>query len=227
MLVDRSRNVEAGEAHADAAGVPSSDAATVLDTVAPQIRPIVLPGARVRDKLAAGVPLLHGEELYVDGGVVSATWDRLLTLFGDAEDWQADVPLVRQALASHRLHAEHATVEALVSHPEHVREIALAADAPVGLVEYLSDLAARPVLAAYARQLAPALGLAAWDRGYCPICGVPPVRGEQSEDGVDARLRCDRCDTAWTPTRPATQPEAGFRLELADGEAEWDGFDDD
>ena len=227
MLGDRSRNIGVGMATAGASGVPLSDAASVLDSVSPEIRPIVLPGPRVRDKLATGVPLLHGEEVYVDGGVVGGIWDRLLTLFADAEEWQSDVPLVRQALARQRLHAEHATVEALVSHPEHVREIALAADVPAGLVEYLSDLAARPVLAAYARQLAPALGLAAWERGYCPICGALPAHDASFDDGVEGRLGCVRCATCWAPPRSVSTPEAGFRLELADGEAEWDGFDDD
>ncbi|MDP8923084.1 MAG: hypothetical protein M3O34_09450, partial [Chloroflexota bacterium] len=148
-----------------------------------------------------------------------------------------------------------------------------------------------------ARQLAPALGLAAWDRGYCPICGAWPVRAEQPANGAGLGLRCARCATGWAPSRPACpfcglvgtlaepgatddrqhgstplecggcacrlpivgppgrpptvasllgkddvlrardasgyaagrarQPGAGFRLELADGEAAWEGFDDD
>lgn len=272
--------------------------AAVLDSSAPPIRPIVLPGQRVRDKLASGVPLLHGEEVYVDGGAVRATWDRLLRVLAEADEWNGVVVDVRAALAGHRLHAEHATVEALVSHPEHVREVASIADAPVELVALLADLAARPPLAAYARQLAPALGLAAWDRGYCPICGGWPVRGERTGDEARVRLRCGRCRTDWATSTevcpfcgldgslgtrepldhagghdagqvlcracerglllvavsaepptfadllggdgmglsrdatlagpgPVPLAGAGFRLELADGEAEWDGFDDD
>lgn len=290
---------------ATARGELLSRVAAVLDSIALETRPIVLPGQRVRDKLTAGVPLLHGEEVYVDGGAVRATWDRLLGVLAEADEWNDQVVDVRAALAGHRLHAEHATVEALVSHPEHVREVAGTADAPIGLVALLADLAARPPLAAYAQQLAPALGLAAWERGYCPICGGWPARGERAGDGDDSRrLRCGRCVTGWaarvtacpfcglaeplrTPepstdegrqtaevgygtahlgcracerwlplvdasadpptfadlldrgsvslTRDASQSGpggispagAGFRLELADGEAEWDGFDDD
>ena len=297
MLLERSRDSGSDATPADTRTEALRSAAAVLDAVTPEARPIVLPGQRVRDKLAAGVPLLHGEEVYVDGGVVVEIWDRILAALADVGTRAADVTAVRAALAGHRLNAEHATVEALVSHPEHVREIAAAADALADLVLTVADLAARPVLAAYARQLAPALRLAAWERGYCPICGAWPVRGERVSKGATLRLRCGRCTTGWEPERHTCQecgtvealgsPEvhdarqapvtelgcgacghhlrvvepaantptpgallawrdmapaieepghvlapgrpsgAGFRLELSDGEAEWDGFDDD
>ena len=297
MPVDRSRDAQTETAPAAPRGELLSGVAAVLDSVTPATRPIVLPGQRVREKLAGGVPLLHGEDVYVDASAVGVTWERLLTVFEAADDWTAKIDGGRAALAGHRLHAEHATAEALVSHPEHVRDVALAADAAPDLVERLATLAARPVLAAYARQIAPALSLAAWDRGYCPICGAWPVRGERSVDAADLRLRCARCATGWalapsacpfcqmidapvgtvaamhgqdTATTPGCRacgralplvessedapalgallrpddvgsardepagvpgplhlPGAGFRLELADGEPDWDGFDDD
>ena len=271
MRLDSSRDARAERAPANPPRRLVSGVGSVLDGLAPGIRPVVLPGPRVRDKLVAGVPLLHGEEVYVDGGAVRETWDRLLDALAetadDAADREADLAAVRAALAEHRLHAEHATVEALASHPEHVHEIARVAGAPADLVLRLADLAARPILAQYARQLAPALGLAAWDRGYCPICGAWPVRAERPMAGGEVRLRCGRCITAWPasartcqhgpplveaaverPTfsallghadvplaggrasgspRDTALSEAGFRLELADGEGEWDGFDDD
>lgn len=207
------------------------DARAVLDGVEPTIRPIVLPGPRVRDKLAAGVPLLHGEEVYLDGGAVRATWDGLLDALGETGQEATEVAAVRAALAGHRLHAEHATVEALVNHPEHVAEIALLADVPTGIVQRLADLAARPVLAAYARQLAPALRLAPWSRTFCPICGAVGEHADRATGDGASRLRCGRCATAWDVQRVAgdaiADAGAAFRLELADSETEWDGFDDD
>src|SRR3712207_4208330 len=164
----------------------------ILNAVEPATRPVVLPGPRVRDKLADGVPLLHGEEVYVDGGAVRATWDRLLDVLSELGGASSDVAAVHVALAGHRLHAEHATVESLVSHPEHIQEIARAADAPPDLVECLADLAARPVLAAYARQLAPALRLAPWSRGYCPICGAVAEYADRTATEDTLPLRCGR-----------------------------------
>jgi FdhE protein len=102
-------------------------------------------------------------------------------------------------LRSHRLHGEQLVGEAVVGHQEHLDALASFAGLPTTLVRTLADLAARAVLEAVAVRLRPALSLAAWDHGYCPICGGRPIFGEQLEDGeTDIRLRCGRCATAWT-----------------------------
>ena len=213
------------------AGETPSEAGAVLGAIQPTICPVVLPGSRVREKLAAGVPLLHGEDVYLDADAVSATWERLLGVLAQAGEAPSDLAAVRSALACHRLHVEHATVEALMRHPEHVQELARDAGLSVDLVQRLADLAARPVLAAYARQLAPALRLAPWSRRYCPLCGAPPNHDSQAGDDDAVRLVCGRCATGWALERGAGDDKnlapAEFRLELADGEAGWDGYDDD
>ena len=81
------------------------------------------------------------------------------------------------AVRSHRLHAEQLVAEAIVRHDDHLtsaRRGCWRAGAPAGDAGR-SDLA--PAAHEVARRLRPALELAAWDRGYCPICGGRPLLG--------------------------------------------------
>ena len=199
-------------------------------------RPIVLPIRRARDKLRRGVPLLHGENVFLDDGFIRDVFGQLVNLLRAGPDTAERAADVARAVHEHRLHVEHAVAEAFVNHPEHLDQVALEAGVSPELLAMLAQLSARPVLTAYAEHLAPALdaGREDWTRGYCPVCGAWPGLDEQRGADQLRHLRCLRCETAWLAAvdredavggdgrQRSAQP--GFRLELVDGE---DDFDDD
>lgn len=102
-----------------------------------------------------------------------------------------------QAIRSHGLHSEQLIAESIVGHADHLERLAEAAGVATSLVDPVSEPGRpRPLLAAVAERLAPALALQSWTRGYCPICSRRPILAERhggSVGGPSARLRCGRC----------------------------------
>jgi FdhE protein len=166
-----------------------------------------LPADLVRARLKAGTPLIDRLDLPIPTSA-SQLVDRLaVAMLADPAQAGAAEALVT-SLRSHRLHGEQLVGEAAVGHQEHLDALASFAGVPTMLVGTVADLVARAALEAVAARLRPALSLAAWGRGYCPICGGRPIFGERLEDGqqADVRLRCGRCATAW-PLDDARCPE--------------------
>jgi hypothetical protein len=162
------------------------------------------PADLVRARLAAGVPLLQQLALPVPSSVV-ALFERLAVAMLTDPGVRDPAEALLLAVRSHRLHPEQLVAEAIVGHAEHLEQLAEAASVPSSLVDPLADLAARPLLAAVAARLGPALRLGDWTQGYCPVCGGRPLLAErvvgaaggEATSGPTARLRCGRCATGW------------------------------
>jgi FdhE protein len=157
-----------------------------------------LPADLVRARLTAGTPLIDRMDLPIPMAA-SRLVDRLAVAMLADPSQAVDAEALIAALRSHGLHGEQLVGEAVVGHQQHVDALASFAGVATTVLSTVADLAARAVLEAVAVRLRPALSLASWDRGYCPICGGRPIFGERLEEGqqADVRLRCGRCATAW------------------------------
>jgi FdhE protein len=161
-----------------------------------------VPADLIRARLAAGVPLLQQLAVPIPASIVGL-FERLTVAMLTDPSVREPAEGLLQAIRTHRLHPEQLVAEAIVGHAEHLEQLAEAANVPSSLVDPLADLAARPLLAAIARRLAPALGLHGWTTGYCPVCGGRPILAERAIAGggeagpPSARLRCGRCATGW------------------------------
>ena len=172
----------------------------IVDHATVSLPEIRLPADLVRARLAAGTPLLDRLDLPIQAGV-RGLFERLaVVMLADPAARQPAETILR-ALQTHQLHAEQLVGEAVVGHHDHLAALAEGVGAPSPLIETLADLAARPLLAELARRVRPALTLAAWERGYCPVCGARPLRAENA--GASPVLRCGRCSTGWAWRLPA------------------------
>jgi len=174
----------------------------LIDLAEVPVGELRVPADLVRARLAAGVPLLQQLAVPVPASIV-ALFERLTVAMLTEPSMREPAEALLQAIRSHRLHPEQLVAEAIVGHAEHLEQLAEAAQVPSSLVDPLADLAARPLLAAVAGRLAPALGLHGWSKGYCPVCGGRPILAErvvgggEAAGGPSARLRCGRCATGW------------------------------
>jgi hypothetical protein len=169
-----------------------------LGAPSPSIR---IPLGRIQHKISIGIPLLHMESVAIPTG-----WavEMLGVIAGDG---------LAVSIKSGRLDATRALEEALVSHPEHVAELAEHAGVDDRELAIVAAAGVRPLLRNIARRLGPAFDLVApgvaWTRGYCPVCGAWPsfVLGI---DGNETTAVCGRCGTTW----PVDATRCGF---CADG----------
>jgi FdhE protein len=172
---------------------------------------IRLPAEIARARLAAGAPLLDQLDLPISATAARLFEQLAVAMLADPAARQpAEAILV--AVRDHRLHAEQALGEAIVGHADHLTALARSIGAPVALLDTLADLAVRPVLGEVGQRLRPALALAPWEHGYCPVCGGRPIFGEQTDHG--SRLRCGRCATGWAWSLPRCPDCATGRLSV-------------
>lgn len=79
---------------------------------------------------------------------------------------------------------------------ERVASVAAAAGAPPDSLAVVAQLAAAPLLQAWAARLADR-SPSAWNQGYCPVCGAWPALAELRGLERERRLRCGRCGSEW------------------------------
>ena len=158
----------------------------------PDLPALRLPASVALEHLRSHTPLLHQAPAFVDVGWAAGLFGRLVEVSPEAH-------AIQMALEEGMLDTESLFNEAFLGHREHVAQIASDADVDPDQLFSLAWLAVSPELAGYARQLKPFLdrGLAAWDRGYCPVCGAWPGFVELVGVARQRWLRCLSCGTGW------------------------------
>lgn len=147
------------------------------------------------EKLKAGVPLLRGERLNLDG---SALKRRFQDLVGTLTQRRADAaPALTQAVRSGQLDVAELTSFVLNGQPERVHERAAMLDLDVSLAASVLSLTLFPGLVPIAAGLEPLLSIESWASGYCPVCGSFPRLGEFRGLEQIRFLRCSLCAAGW------------------------------
>jgi FdhE protein len=150
-------------------------------------------------KLAAGMPLLRGEKLTLEGPAHNRRWLRL------CESLEPQAGAAARGLASavkeDRLQPAALLQEVLAGRPEAVAAQAEELGWDGGLTATLVRLHWFPVLTSVQIALAPLRGGAPWEYGYCPVCGTSPLLAELRGLEQGRFLRCGLCAAAWEVTR--------------------------
>jgi FdhE protein len=169
---------------------------------APRITAPELSRERVREKLSAGVPLLHAEEIDPDVEFCRDLFGRLLNVLQRRPESSESAAEVAHAAAEGRLDFDQALDEALANHGDHLYEVAAVAGAPADALASVFAVVVQPSLQALGEALKGTLiqEEAAWERGYCPVCGAWPGLAELQLGDQHRHLRCLRCGADW-PTR--------------------------
>lgn len=184
----------------------------------PEAKGFPLPGQRLAAKVRQGIPILHGEPASVDVHYAADLFGRIVNRLAERDDPETRdrVQAIVDAATENRLDPERLFTEAFVQHRDHVWELASLAGVDADLLNTIAALSVAPLLRAYAERLVPLLERAddgtpdgaAWQKGYCPVCGAWPALAELR--GVELRrfLRCSACGSAW-PARRLFCPYCG------------------
>jgi hypothetical protein len=155
--------------------------------------------ASLTERLAAGQPLLHFDEIPLD-------WSDFRRLFREAADTLRRHGMMDEGECQ-RVHALTRDGDALpplarwwyntAADPDH------AGDAPIEEAELLHHAllhALRPFLMRSAEAILPNVDLRSWQRGSCPLCGGDPDFAVWS--ATERQLLCGRCAGQWTYPDP-------------------------
>jgi FdhE protein len=151
-------------------------------------------------KLAAGVPLLRGELLTVDGEAFRRRWLHVCGAVGNHHDGDAASALA-DALRSGCLEPQSLIAELLAGRLPGIYERANALSLDAALAATVLRLTLFPLLSAVSAALIPLCAGFRWDHGFCPICGSWPLFAEFRGLEQTRILRCGLCASEWEFSR--------------------------
>jgi FdhE protein len=186
----------------------------VLETARPpRADSFPLPREAAAARAREGVPLLHDQPITLDVDYAADVFSRLANVLTERNDPELTPRLdaLVTAATSGFLDPEQLFAEGFVQHQDHVADLAATAGVDPELLAALGAHAVAPLLRAYAEHLLPLLDRvddgtnqgAAWQRGYCPICGAWPLLGELRGVELSLWLRCSACGSGWRGQRLA------------------------
>lgn len=184
---------------------------TALAAARPPLAPMFsLPRERAVARVREGVPLLHEQPVELDVHFAADLFSRLVNALQHQPSeleagLGADLEAIVVAATGGRLDPQRLFAEAFVQHHDHLAELAQQADVDADALASLAHQAVAPILRAYAEQVRPILERlddgsptgAAWQRGYCPMCGAWPLLGELRGIELAEFLRCAGCGSGW------------------------------
>ena len=153
----------------------------------------------VREECSAGRPLLLHSTLGVDPDRFSGRWQRICAALERQQSGAVPKDLGR---ASCRRFDPDALARGLVdSGPEFVGRTAREVGVDVELFGALLRYTLFGGFAALEAEVAPFREGVAWDRGFCPTCGCPPLLAEFRGLDQTRFLRCGLCASSWEALR--------------------------
>jgi FdhE protein len=178
---------------------------------APLAHPFALPREQLTERIRRGVPLLHNQPAQVDVHFAADLFSRLAEILAERDDPQLRSRLdeLVAAATSGLLDPERLFGEAFVQHEDHLAEMARQVGVDAELLGTLAGQAVAPLLRAYADHLLPLMARvddgtsqgAAWQQGYCPVCGAWPILAELRGVELARYLRCAACGAGWRSPR--------------------------
>jgi FdhE protein len=194
------------------------------------VEPFTLAAETARRKLAAGLPLLSGEDLPLDPAATRSLFIRLCRLVegqtkqglrslfnlhqaapvqlleqayngNDAVVRAAAARQIRQAVDRGQLDLLAVWQALAAGDTQAVKLLARSLKLDPGLLQTLAQNSLKPALRCWAQGVAADVDLNHWGRGQCPVCGSPPALSEiQGKEGA-RRLRCGLCGAGWSYPR--------------------------
>jgi FdhE protein len=178
----------------------------VMDELVPDPGSVVftrLSTEAARENLSAGQAIFFGQTPQIDRRRFARRWQRLCDAL--AESQHGAIP---RGLASA---AERGTIDpnriaAAWLRPDRdeqrtLQDIARQTACDPALLATLARFALFPGFVAAAVAAAPLWQGVTWERGYCPVCGCPPLLGEFRGIDQSRFLRCGLCAASWEAPR--------------------------
>lgn len=164
----------------------------------PQTDVAALTAEQAREKLAAGIPLLEGEDLDLDLPRLQQFFIRLCALASQQPD-MASAERLRAAIADGSCAVEALLTPALAEDTAALDDIAAKLAIDAAQLQTLTGFLVSAALMGLARAYAPLLREAQtpWEEADCPICGGPPLLAELQGSSGERQLRCAACGAGW------------------------------
>lgn len=161
---------------------------------------VTLSSGEVRTRMESGRPLLQELDLDVDIPSVGELLNRLVTAVVGLDpggERGAEARRFKTALDEERIDVGALLRDIASGAVDSVAKAAEGLGLDPDLVLLLGRNAITPALHAWRRQVTDLVENTPWRRGYCFVCGSPPVLAELQGNELAKHLRCGQCGSDW------------------------------
>ena len=167
-------------------------------------KPVLVIQAETKDaisnvQLREGFPLMERKDFLIDIPSAARVFESICRIGKKTtERMRANIQAVEEAIAINALNLK----ELLRKHYDegYLNDIAREFDVEEPVLRFLIYASIRPSLEANAEKLSQGVDLKNWLRGYCPVCGSPPLMSQLKGDGQRFYL-CSFCGFEWQSER--------------------------
>jgi FdhE protein len=152
-----------------------------------------------RRSLAAGRPVLAGQDLAFDAGAAAQLFRSQVRAIENLRGHPSirAVKETRRAVERERLDLPALWQALAAGDADRLRALAAGAGLDVHWLRLLGENSLKPALRALQAAVSQAGDLADWQQGPCPICGSAPLLAEVQGKEGSRRLRCGLCAASW------------------------------
>jgi FdhE protein len=146
-----------------------------------------------------GFPLIGREEFLIDVPSSTALFEAICTASKHAnEKMRTNIQILEEAFSINALRLE----DLLKHHADDTYLDLIIRDFAIdkAILKFLIHMSIYPSLHAHAEMLKDQINLKQWLRGYCPICGSPPLMSQFNAEGQREYL-CSFCGFEWPGER--------------------------
>jgi len=160
--------------------------------------PVDMDKEKAKHHLNEGFSLIDKKDIHLDMDSAANLFKKMCRglLRKDARI-AAEAKNISQAVRKKEVDLEELFRRVLDGDKEYVDFIANKAGLHKWLLTFLAESSIKPSLEAYADSLKNHVDQELWWKGYCPVCGSQPERGELRIDGGERFLECSSCAFKW------------------------------
>jgi FdhE protein len=152
----------------------------------------------IQKQMKEGFPLIEKKDIKPDMDLAATLFKNICsTLRKYHKNAAPEIKKITQAVRNKDLELQELFVRLLEGDKGYIEFIANKSGLHTWLLTFLAESSMKPFLEAYAEKLKGHVDNESWGRGYCPVCGSQPERGELRMDVGERFLECSSCSFKW------------------------------
>ncbi|MBM4147255.1 MAG: formate dehydrogenase accessory protein FdhE [Nitrospira sp.] len=150
-----------------------------------------------KKQMKEGFPLIDKKDINPDMDSAVTLFKNICKVLQRKEKIAPEIKKINQAIRNKEIDLREIFGRLIEGDKGYIEFIANKSGLHTWLLTFLAESSIKPSLEAYADMLKGHVDQESWWKGYCPVCGSQPERGELRIDVGERFLECSSCSFKW------------------------------
>jgi FdhE protein len=150
-----------------------------------------------KTQMREGFPLIDKKDIKLDMDSATTLFKNICRVFQRKEKIAPEIKKINQAIRKGEIDLKELFGKLIAGDKAYIDSVGEKTELNRWLLLFLAESSINPLFEAYAEKLKGYVDQEIWLRGYCPVCGSQPVRGELRKDFGERFLECSSCSFKW------------------------------